>query len=68
MEYPTEEQVQRAPRHQLSRWFRFLPSPADDEQHRVLALVVKRHTDLGGWTPELSKSVGFDEHTEDTTR
>ncbi len=69
--YPTREVVEAADQETLGRWLRFLPSPgtsaieAEDfgvfqermkKEAEVLDLIMKR---FKGWTPELSKKVGF---------
>ena len=56
---PTLEQVEKANREQLAKWYRFLPSGDTKEQRRVLDRIAERFKKLGGMTPELSKKIGF---------
>lgn len=66
--YPTLEQVERANQRELAGWMRFLPSPGfiaagDDNFEEVFEaqkiLMDKIIERFNGWTPELSKSVGW---------
>ena len=70
--YPTKDEVQAADRFQLCRWWRFLPSPgtsALDDPNRfeiiletevaVMALIAERMKEVGGFTPEISKALGW---------
>ena len=59
MTYPTLEQVERADRYDLCRWHRFLPSPETDEQVKVNHRLFERWTEVGGFTPEISKDLGW---------
>ncbi len=61
MSYPTLEQVEVANRTQICRWHRFLNSPETTEQVEINNFIVKRFKELGGFTPEISKQVGWDE-------
>jgi len=58
--YPTLEAVEQAKQMTLCAWYRFLPSPATDSQVQVMNLIVKRHKEAGGFTPEISKSLGWE--------
>ena len=72
MNYPTLDQVKNANREQLAEWYRFLPSPGwnsinaenFDEilnlQAKTMDEIVKRFGEMGGFTPEISKRVGWD--------
>jgi hypothetical protein len=72
MNYPTLEEVEKADREQICRWWRFLPSPGagavgrDDftevlNQHAiVLNRIGERLGELGGFSPEISKKLGWD--------
>jgi len=52
-------------------WYRFLPSPATgfigkpnfnemlQKQKEILDRIIERFGNLGGMTPEISKSIGF---------
>ena len=75
MSYPSPAAVEDADKEQLGRWYRFLPSPWSaalaagkhgDEfdsaclaQSKTVARIVERFNELGGWTPEISKSIGW---------
>ncbi|AFU88069.1 hypothetical protein CcrColossus_gp199 [Caulobacter phage CcrColossus] len=74
MTYPELTAVETASHFQLAKWARHLPSPgmsavARDEHDFEVALVreaaimdriMVRFREAGGWTPELSKAVGWD--------
>ena len=70
MTYPTIEQVNKAEKLQLGKWVRLLPSPQvypllpgkdKSEQALVMDRIIERfHTELRGWTPELSKQIGWE--------
>lgn len=57
--YPSLEAAARAGHLQLARWYRQLPSPADDTEKVVLDVIVARFQFMGGWSPALSKAVGW---------
>lgn len=59
MPYPTLEQVTNAGQLQLAKWMRFLGSPQTDKQMHVLDAIQAKFKANGGWTPELSKLVGW---------
>ncbi|GAG56035.1 unnamed protein product [marine sediment metagenome] len=56
---PTLEEVEGASRKQICRWYRFLPSPKTDEEVEVINRIVERFNKYGGFTPELSKDIGW---------
>ena len=64
--YPTAEQVEAASKTQLAYWYRFLPSPdgIDDEglenQIKIVNRITERFNEMGGFDPELSKRIGWD--------
>lgn len=73
MNYPTLEQVEQADRYQLAVWYRFLRSPGDDmnhmnpnypdhilEQAKIMTRICNRFKEMGSFTPELSKLIGWD--------
>ena len=60
MNYPTLEQVESADQMTLCRWYRFLPSPDTDERLVILNRILERCSDGGGFTPEISKAIGWD--------
>ncbi len=57
--YPTLEHVNSASHEQICRWNRFLPGPYDNEQVVIMRRIVERLEDLGGFTPEISKLIGW---------
>lgn len=73
MNYPTLEQVNAASHYQICSWWRFLPSPASwavnkpreefqkilDAEVAIMNRIGERFKELGGMTPEISKSLGW---------
>jgi hypothetical protein len=71
--YPTLEEVESADRHQICGWWRFLKSPGDDaldapnyseirdNQIKIMAAIGGKFREMGGFTPEISKSWGWGE-------
>lgn len=69
--YPTPAEVEAADVMALGRWMRHLPSPAlhaigrDDFQDvldaeaAVMTRITERFNALGGWTPGLSRAIGW---------
>lgn len=72
--YPTIEEVKKATYYQICNWYRHLKSPGSDlsnslsneefskrisEQTEVMNLICEKYKDGGGFTPELSKSIGW---------
>ena len=55
--YPTEEQVLIADRYYICMWHRFLRYPQNDEELSRINLITSRFKELGGMTPEISKSL-----------
>jgi len=72
MKYPTIEEVKKANRANLARWYRFLLSPGQsaineeretfqkvmDKEAIVMSLITDRFNAMGGFTPEISKQIG----------
>jgi len=56
-DFPTMNQVEKADKVQLAKWYRFLLGTTE-EQRKTLRRVARRLKELGGMTPELSKKVG----------
>ena len=56
-DFPSLEQVEKANKEDLARWYRFLLGTSD-EQRKTLHRVAERLEKLGGMTPELSKKIG----------
>ena len=59
MNYPTIEEVKNADRVQICRWYRFLPSPINVDQIIILNHIVERFKTMGGFTPQISKMIGW---------
>jgi hypothetical protein len=75
MTYPTIEEVEAASLEELATWSRFLESPGMesakrgdsdtmfrlmlDQQSAIMDRILARFKELGGWTPRLSKHVGW---------
>ena len=56
-DFPTDEQVEKASKENLARWYRFLLGTTPEER-KTLLRVKQRLNSLGGMTPELSKKIG----------
>ena len=56
-DFPTMQQVEKATREDLARWYRFSIATTD-EQRKTLLRVKQRLNNFGGMTPELSKKIG----------
>ncbi len=50
-----------ADRATICRLYRFLPSPETPEQEDILSKVAERFRHLGGFTPGISKLIGWEE-------
>ena len=73
MNYPTAEQVETADRITLAEWYRFLPSPGMCaigtpefefvlvREAGIMSRIAERFQELGGFDPELSKLIGWEE-------
>lgn len=67
MKYPTVEEVQKATHMELCRWYRFLPSPGmsapkySEQEAKVMLLIADRLEGFGGFTPEISKALGWND-------
>lgn len=71
MNYPTREQVEVASLFDLCRWWRFQGGPGlgrighDDFQETMeresilMVRIGERIKELGGWTPDISKRLGW---------
>ena len=72
MKYPSVKEVRQASHTQLAMWHRFLPSPGEcaidtpefenvlEQQACVADMIIARLSILGGITPEISKSIGWE--------
>ena len=56
--FPTLEEVEKADREQLARWYRFLPSGETASEQKIMKRIAERFEKLGGMTAELSKKIG----------
>lgn len=56
---PTMEEVEKADREQICKWWRFLPSPETDAEVKIMNRISERFDELGGFTPEISKRIGW---------
>ena len=61
MKYPTLKEIEKADRLQICRWYRFLDLAETPEQLEVIEQLHKRFTEMGGFTPEISKTIGWTE-------
>jgi len=58
-EFPTIEEVEKADKKQLARWYRFLPSGETAAEQKIMKRIAERFEKVGGMTPELSKKIGM---------
>lgn len=71
MNYPTMDEVNAADRRQICEWNRFLPSPGTRaigrdgfesvmrDEAKIMDRIVERLKELGGFTPAISKQLGW---------
>ena len=57
--FPTVEQVEKADKEQLARWYRFLPSGETASDQKIMKRIAERFDKLGGMTLELCKKIGM---------
>lgn len=57
--FPTIEEVERANKEQLARWYRFLPSGEAAADLKIMKRIAERFEKLGGMTAELSRRIGM---------
>jgi hypothetical protein len=57
--FPTFEEVEKADKEQLARWYRFLPSGETAADQKIMKRIAERFEKLGGMTAELSKKIGM---------
>jgi hypothetical protein len=57
--FTTIEEVEKADKEQLARWYRFLPSGGTAVDQKIMRRIAERFDKLGGMTPELSKKIGM---------
>jgi len=58
-DFPILQEVEKADREQLARWYSHLPAGETAEQKKVMDRINERIKKLGGMTPALEKKVGF---------
>ena len=59
MIYPSLEKVEEANHIQICKWHRFLKSPTNAEETKILKRIAQRLKDFGGITPKISKLIGW---------
>lgn len=59
MKTPTLEEVENASHYDLCRWWRFLPSEKYPKGEIGERLKERLFTEYGGFTPQISKSLGW---------
>jgi hypothetical protein len=57
--FPTFQEVEKADKEQLARWYRFLPSGETAADQMIMKRIAERFEKLGGMTAELSKKIGM---------
>jgi len=57
--FPTIDEVERADKEQLARWYRFLPSGETAADQKIMKRIAERFEKLGGMNLELSKKIGI---------
>jgi hypothetical protein len=57
--FPTIQEVEKADKEQLARWYRFLPSGESAADQKIMKRIAERFERLGGMTPALSKKIGM---------
>jgi hypothetical protein len=57
--FPTIEEVERAGKEQLARWYRVLASGETATDQEIMKRIAQRFQILGGMTMELSKKIGM---------
>lgn len=72
MKYPTLEEVNKASRLEICRWWRFLPSPGLayidksnfeemlENQVKIMERIEEKLKKFGGFTPEISKAIDWE--------
>ncbi len=57
--FPTIEEVEKADKEKLARWYRFLPSGETAADQKLMMRIAERFEKLGGMTEDLSKKIGM---------
>lgn len=60
MTYPTYHQVLMADRYHICLWYRCLRSAETEEEEKVQIFLSERFKEVDGFTPLLSKEIGWD--------
>lgn len=58
-DFPTMEQVEKASKIQLARWYRLLASGQTKQQQKIMDRIAARFEAMGGMTSALSNEIGF---------
>ena len=66
MNYPMLKEVEKGSHVDLCRWYRFLSSPKNSAQWEVMDRICQRFEELGGFTPAISKKIGWEDKSVDT--
>lgn len=56
---PTIQEVEKADKEQLARWYRFLPSGETLADQKILRRIAERFEKLGGMSAQLSRKIGM---------
>lgn len=57
--YPTIETVLSADRYTICLWYRKLRSPLTENEIMIMNAICLRYEELGGFTPGISKAIGW---------
>jgi len=57
--FPTIQEVEKADKELLARWYRFLPSGETPADQKIMRRIAERFEKLGGMTAQLSKKIGM---------
>jgi hypothetical protein len=68
--YPTLEQVNEADHYDICKWWRLLPPPGvrsdgrlteeiQSKEIEIMNRIAERFKEFGGFTPEISKDIGW---------
>ncbi len=59
MNFPSWQEIEAADRYTLCKWHRFLPSAMLEEDRDKQNRIYDRWVEAGGFTPEISKALGW---------
>lgn len=68
MKMPTMEEIEKADRIQICKWYRFVPSPETDTEVKSLNRIVARFDELGGMTPDISRLIDNERKEEHSAK